>query len=726
MERNLVSRARNAVQRWRLRVLYERVRPELSTADVLRRIDPAYAVAHSNRTFSDLLALHLSTTPRALWENTPAADAESIERARRGEWELLGRRVRVSPDIDWHADPIFGARWPLRYSGALSYYRDGGDLVTLWHLNRMVFLLDTAAAYRTTRDPQLATRVYDMIDSWCLANPYLVGVNWMSPLEVATRLAVWGQALAAVADAPLPPEDRCARLVRAVLRQADYVASHFSEWPIPNHHLMGEAAMLHAFAAYWPVWKDSRAWMARAEPILVSEVQRQVLKDGVQYECSVNYHAYALDFLLVYVHAKALLAEPPDRELLDRVKAMATAHMEFVMPSGRWPHIGDDSIDRFFVLAHALEGPALSSEKLRFEDFVRPAYASLIASAPWARDLLDVSVPRRHARHFAEAGISVARDEGYGLAFVHGPQHHHLFPHGHLHADAGSFELELEGVPFVVDAGTYVYFLDAGARVYFKGARAHNAPVVDDLESMRSIEPFRWESVTSGESLGFGVLADTVGVGNRRKLHGAGGVQMEHTRALVVSRGTVLVFDAIRARAESPAPDTHLAVTCFRTPTPPGTAHADGSCVGVADPRRFARVFESFSDQRMRVDAIDDPADRSAWYSPRYGELQRGTAVRVSAEFESSVMMVTAIRTAEISVIPVRLDAADTLLAIEAHGERRLIRVLSDPFSIVVGGRVVAGRGAETPRTGAIPSAHPRGALPSVPEWLDELAGGSS
>lgn len=725
VERTLASRARNAVHRWRMRLVYERIRPELSIADVLRRIDPEHTLAissHSSHTCSDLLALHLSTTPRSFWENAPAVDVEAIERARHGEWDLLGHRLRVSPATDWHADPIFGGRWPLRYSGALSYYRDGGDLVTLWHLNRMTFLLDTAAAYRATRDPELAMRVYDTIDSWCLANPYLVGMNWVSPLEIATRLVVWSQALAAVADAPLPSEERCARLVRTVLRQADYLASHFSESPIPNHHLVGEAAMLHVFATYWPVWKDSTAWMARAESTLVVEAQRQVLKDGVQYEGSVNYHACALDFFLLYLHSKALLEEPPHPVLLEKVHAMATALMGFVMPSGRLPRIGDDSIDRFFVLAHALDGPAPSSDKTRFEDLVRPAHASLFAPTPWGRELLDVSVPRRDAHHFAEAGISVARDDGFGLVFVHGPQHHHIFSHGHLHADAGSFELELDGVPFVIDAGTYVYFVDTGARAYFKGAHAHNVPVVDDLEPMRSLEPFHWENVASGEYLGFGAFAGVVGVGTRRKLLGAGGVQMEHTRVLVVSRGTAIVFDAIRARAESRVvPHTHSAVVCFRTRTPLGTVRGDGSCVGVSDPRLFARVFQSFSDQRMRVDAIDDPTDRGTWYSPRYGELQRGAAVRVSVEFESSVTIVTAIRTAEVSVIPVRLDPADTLVAVESHGERRLVQVQTDPFSIAVSGRVVAGRGAETVRAGASSSSPD---APSVPTWLDELANG--
>lgn len=724
MERTLVSRARNAAVRWRLRFVYEHIRPELSTSDVLKRVDPTHAVASSNRTYSDVLAAHLSTTPRAYWEGAPALDAGAIERARNGEWELLGRCIRVAPDTDWHTDPIFGARWPRHYVGALSYYRERGDVVPLWHLNKMMFLVDLAAAYRTTRDPAFATRAYELIDSWCLANPYLVGMNWVSPLDIATRLAVWSQALAGIADAPLPSEDRCKRIVHAVLRQVDYVASHYSEWPIPNNHLIGEAALVHAFAAYWPVWKDSKAWMARAEAALVAEAQRQVLKDGVQYEASVNYHAYALDFFLVYLHVKALHGEPPARILLDKTLAMATAHMEFVMPSGRLPRIGDDSIDRFFVLAHALDASPLPLKGVSFGEFVRTAHAALFAKTKWGRELLDASVPHRLARHFVEAGISVARDVDYGLMFVHGPQHRNLFSNGHLHADAGSFELELNGVPFVVDAGTYVYFVDPEARTYFRGARAHNAPIVDGLEPMRSLEPFRWENVATGDYLGFGTATNGTAVGNRRKLLGAGGVQMEHTRALVVSRGTVLVFDAIRVRDESrAAPHSHSATLCFRTPTPPGTASGDGVRVSVADPRRFARVFESFADQKVRVDAIDDPTDRGSWYSRWYGDLQRGVAVRVSTEFELGVTIVTAIRTTDVSVVPIRLDATDTLVAIESHGERRLVRVQTDPFSIVVGGTVLVGRGAEPMRERTRVAASSGASAP--PAWLDELASGS-
>ncbi len=723
MKPALVSRARNAAQRWRLRFVYEHLRPEFATADVFARVDPAIAATLSSEPFSLLLEAHLARSPRALWDAPPPASPDQIARAKNGEWEILGRTVTVSPETDWHRDPVLGARWPQHYTGAIAYARDGGDVVMLWHLNKMMFLLDLAAAYRTTRDPVLAARVWDLIDSWCIANPYLVGMNWVSPLDIATRLAVWSHAVSALADASPPGEARAARIVRAVLRQADHLASHLSEWPIPNNHVLGEVAMLFAFASSWPIWKDAKAWMARAEAVLVSEVQRQVLSDGVQYEASVNYHAYALDFVLLYLHAKATLGEPPHPIVLARARSMAVAYLELVLPSGRRPRVGDDSIDRFFVLAHGLDAPPLRADESAFGDAIRPVYARVLATTRWGRDLLEIRVPTRHARHFDQAGISIARDTDAAVAFVHGPQHRNVFSHGHLHADAGSFELELEGVPVVVDAGTYLYFADPEARTYFKGARAHNAPIVDDVEPMRSLEPFRWESVAGGEYLGFGAAPGAAGVGNRRKLVGAGGVQLEHTRALVVSRGTVVVLDSIRSRDQSPVtPLTHLARITLRTPTPPGTASSNGARAALTDPRRFARVFEAFSDQGVHVQVIDDPTDRSCWYSSRYGELQRGVAVRVSAEFESRVVVASVIRGPDVAVIPVRLDATDAELAIESHGERRVLRVRFDPFSIVVGGRTLAGRGADAV---SLADPHVSGSrASSAPEWLDESTTG--
>lgn len=706
------------MQRWRSRFVYERSRPELSLADVASRVNHATPVESGAQPFSRLLATHLAMTPPALWHHQRPASPETIERARQGEWTLLGRTLRVSPHTDWHRDPFFGASWPQHFVGALSYHRRDGDLVTLWHQNKMMFLLELADAYRTTHDPELAARIYALIDSWCVANPYLVGINWASPMDIGTRVAAWSQSLAAVTDAATPSEEVSARVVRSVIRQLEHLASHLSQWPVPNNHLIGEAATMFVCGAYWPMWKDSPQWMERGEGVLATEAERQILADGVQYEGSVNYHAYALDFFLFYLHAKALRAEVPHPVVLDRARAMATACLELVFTSGRRPRIGDDTIDRFFVLEHALDTPPLSAHDSTFRDAVRPAYARLFDGTDWGRELMDIRVPTRHARHFAQAGLSIARDHAAGLLFVHGPQHHGLFSHGHLHADAGSFELEMDGNPLFIDAGTYVYFADRNAREYFKGGRAHNAPLVDDVELMQSLEPFRWESVAVGEYLGFGAVADAVAVGNRRKLHGTGNAPFEHIRTVVLTRGTALVIDALRTPAGALTPHTHLARFVFKTPTPLGTAGIEGTQVSLTDPRRFARIVEVFSNQRLQVELIDNPAERACWYSSQYGDLKRGVAVRVNAEFESSVVVLSAVRNVDVGVVPVRLDDREAEIAIEAHGERRVTRVTFDPFSVVVGGVMVAGRGVDL-------SAHSEVPRTETTAWLDELTLGS-
>lgn len=718
MERSPGTRARDAVGRWRSRWLYERLRPELSRADVAARVNGATAVDNGAQPFSRLLDAHLALTPPVLWNHTAPALPETIERARRGEWTLLGRTLSISPQTDWHRDPFFGARWPQHYVGAVSYHQPGGDLVTLWHQNKMMFLLELADAYRATRDPDLAARLYALIDSWCVANPYLVGINWASPMDIGTRVAAWSQALAALTEADTPPEDVAGRIVRSVIRQLEYLAAHLSQWPVPNNHLIGEAATLFVCGAYWPVWKDAVRWMEKGESILATEAERQILADGVQYEASINYHAYALDFFLFYLHAKALRAEAPHPLVLERTRAMATACLELIMTSGRRPRVGDDTIDRFFVLEHALDTPPLTDDNVVFRDALRPAYARLFDTTDWGRELLDIHVPVRHARHFAQAGWSMARDHAASLLFVHGPQHHQLFSHGHLHADAGSFELEMDDNPLFIDAGTYLYFADADARGYFKSGRAHSAPIVDDVEPMRSLETFRWESVAVGEYLGFGVAADAVAVGNRRKLPGAGGVMLEHTRTVVITRGTALVIDAIRSPADALSGVSHLARMCFRTPTPPGTASIAGTQVSITDPRRFARVVEAFSNQRITVELIDDPQDRACWYSQMYGDLKRGVAVRVNAEFESSVVVLSAVRNVDVGVVPVRLDDREAEIAIEANGERRVTRVTFDPFSVVVGGVMVAGRGVDLSAPGDAPRTE-------TTAWLDELTLGS-
>lgn len=720
-KRTLVTRVLDRLGRSRQRFRFERVRPELAAGVIAERIEPARRCDVAGLDgFRTLLDAHTRSTPAGLWDQADPLAPDALARIRRGEVEMLGRHFPVDATTDWHVDPLFGVRWPRRHVASMPYVLPGSDIVVLWHLNKTMFLLDYAAAYRTTREPMLAANAYAIMDAWCEANPFMVGANWLSPMEAGTRLVVWSQTLAALRDAGVPDNASCARITRALIRQFDFLADHFSQWPIPNNHLIGEAATMFAFGVYWNELVDCAERMNRSEQVLLHEVERQILADGFSFECSVNYHRYVLDWLLLYLHAKVLQGREPPRPIIHAATAMARAAVLLVSPSGRWPAIGDDSIDEFFALApDGVRGERQAD--VRFAEMLRPQYARLLATAPWARELLAVQSPVACSAHLADAGITVARDADCHLVFNHGPQHRRLFANGHMHADAGSLELELDGEPLIIDAGTYLYTRDAAVRMHFRGARAHNAPVVDGIEPMEGTGAFGWATVATGEYLGSDSVGDLSGVGCRRRLTAAGDVPLEHTRAVVRAGEVVLIVDLIRPRPGTPAFGlTHAAVLGFRTPLHAGTAIVEGSRVRLTDGSRFVRVMECFCDCACRIDAIDDPADPMSGYSPRYGELCTGVTVRVAAEFETTLAVATALRPPDVAVTPLALGVARAVFAIESAHRRRIVRVDMDPFVIAVGGYVLAGRDGN----GGLAAV--RRSAPVSPTsdlaWLDELS----
>jgi uncharacterized heparinase superfamily protein len=61
---------------------------------------------------------------------------------------------------------------------------------------------------------------------------------------------------------------------------------------------------------------------------------------------------------------------------------------------------------------------------------------------------------------------------------------------GHAHNDVLSYELSIDGVPLIVDSGTYAYTFDVRARNEFRSTRAHNTVGIDGAE-IHPIHPER-------------------------------------------------------------------------------------------------------------------------------------------------------------------------------------------------------------------------------------------
>jgi len=643
------------------RFLYERVRPRLSPAEINRRMAPGVGIdVAANEGFSKLLAYHLGVTPHA--PGTRAGGGEGERRA--GE-------------VDWHREDHFGVVWPRRFVGATSDLLEGSDLVLLWHKNKMQYLLDVAARYEETGESAWSEEWFAAVDSWCRQNPFMVGLNWRSPMETGTRLVMWSQSLARLKGAALPAERVCERIVRSVVRQAEFLAGHFSAKEVPNNHLIGEAATLHAFAAYWPEFRDAEEWMRKGEAVLLDEARRQVLGDGMQYEVAVNYHLYVIDFYLLYLHAKRARGETPPAALCDAVAAMLDAALALVSPSGRFPSVGDDSITEFLALDPSALGRRDPARPLLAREMVRPEYARVLDGAAWGKALLDRSSAVERAQCFAEAGIAAFRTGSSHVVFTCGPQHGRAFSPGHLHADMGSFELEVDGTPLFIDSGTYLYTYDRGLRDHFRSAAAHNTVVVDDVDPARPARSFDWEEVPRGTLTGFGAEGSAGFVSCERAIPGAGGGVFTHRRALVFVGRVWIVVDEVFPAGATPEGE-HVARALFHTPFPRArVASALERKVSLSPAAGAGWIVDVASPSKQTLELLDGETDRLGLYSRFYGDLQAGTTIRTSVPVGERCALVHVVRDSG-TAVNVR-EWTGTGVELELIGDGRSHVVLVEP-----------------------------------------------
>jgi hypothetical protein len=108
----------------------------------------------------------------------------------------------------------------------------------------------------------------------------------------------------------------------------------------------------------------------------------------------------------------------------------------------------------------------------------------------------DLERPAERPRQFADAGLALLRSrpkDGPELwCRCDGGPHGFLSIAAHAHADALSVEVRHDGVPLLVDPGTYCYHGEPEWRQYFRSTAAHNTLEVAGLDQSDSGGPFMW------------------------------------------------------------------------------------------------------------------------------------------------------------------------------------------------------------------------------------------
>lgn len=454
---------------------------------------------------------------RQLFPDTARQIIQRAERISEHRFDLLGYEgLDYGSEIDWHSDRVHGKRAALKPWFQIHYldFDEVGDSKVTWELNRHQHLVTLAKAYRLTGDQNFAAELFRQWEHWHAKNPYPIGINWASSLEVAFRSLSWIWVYFLLADSPVMPMAFRRSWLRSLAISGRHIEKYLSTYFSPNTHLLGEAVALFFIGMLCPEISSAERWKKRGWEIILQQAARQVRDDGWHFEQSTYYHVYALDFFLHSAVLASLNQIPLSPEFDSGMRRMLEA-LATLARAGAVPRLGDDDGGRLFDPSrnraeHLLDPLATGAVLYQRGDFKN------IAGGPreetlWLlgeagieefENLLQTPVSKDSCA-FPTTGLYLMAGSNPGSQFVidAGPQGADSAGHGH--ADALSLTATLNGQEVLIDPGTFQYVGDGSSRDRFRGTRAHNTLLISGRDQADPKGPFSWQRLPKIQAEGW-------------------------------------------------------------------------------------------------------------------------------------------------------------------------------------------------------------------------------
>lgn len=569
-------------------------------------------------------------------------------------YPVFESKLDIFKDIDWHLDLSTGRQFPQTFAHKIDIRSDRfGSAKHVWEVNRMQFLLHIVHLYKSSGDLKYLVLFCHHLGMWRNANPYMLGVNWYSNIEVNLRLICWAFCWNALdIDSLRKGNSAIAEFVSEawwpmILEHVEYSYRHPSLCSSANNHLISEYAGLFVAACMWDIpHRQSR--LKYAQKGLEREILKQNTSEGVNREEAAEYIQFIDDFFLIAAVVGDDTGHPFSSAYKERLHAMASYMNAMLDSSFNYPMYGDG--DDGFVLRPDAGGhfnnfkSLLVSFATYFGDasFKRAGLAwdekndLLFGSAGREKfDALSQAELRDGNSFFPQSGHFIFRKVSNGDAGIRETyMHFDAAPLGflsiaaHGHADALSFILHVDGCPVIVDPGTFTYHTHKELRAFFVGTLAHNTVRVNGKNQAEQAGPTMWLNHYKASVLGCDEAKGLVEATH----NGYASEGVSHTRRVEFNRDAdeFVVTDVLKsARPASIEIPFHL--------HPSANVNLDGSVAEVSVPgcRKVTLEFDAKLLYTLREDG---------WYSEHFGEKVPSKFLYAKTDCEGSVEFVTRIK----------------------------------------------------------------------------------
>ena len=410
----------------------------------------------------------------------------------------------------WHRDFILQKTAPRKFYGAIRYLdvEEVGDSKHVWEPNRFGWAWWLGLAYRITSERKYADVFAQLTTDWFEQNPYPIGINYCSALEVGFRSYAWVWALDLFADFLADQPELLTKLLQGIWVGCRHIEANLSTYFSPNTHLTGEAFALYACGAGIPEFEESPRWRQQGQAILAREAKRQFYRDGTHRELSSGYHIYSTDFYLQACLIGLQTGYQVDMATVHAARQFALRLAQLAPPDLKMPSINDCDGGRVTVLVpDALDAaPSLAAAKMLFPDLAldtSPARGYALLMRPRSRELPirlaeappNRLPPEREISGLLDSGLVAHRNvAGDYLLFRAAPFGYDACPHSH-DAPLG-IVLHLGGQPVFVDNGVGSYTQSTTSRNSFRAATGKNTILINQTGPSIAEGWFSWKKTT--------------------------------------------------------------------------------------------------------------------------------------------------------------------------------------------------------------------------------------